>query len=256
MNHPFTSQHRYIPITKAIMEAKKDLALPKGSLILITGANGHVASNIVHEALQLGYRVRGSVRSAEKASQIKKIFPSDDYTSIIVPDLSEAGAFDEAVRGVDGIIHVATTTSFDPDPNKVIPITIAGATGILKSALKEPTVKSFVYTGTIPISMNPDPHYVLNASSWADDAVEQAWAPPPYTPERGFAVYKASKDLAERAIWEFVKTEKPHFLVNSVLPTTVFGRIVSSPSITGQWPIEVMRGTLPPGSGIREFPLI
>jgi uncharacterized protein YbjT (DUF2867 family) len=146
------------------MNSSKDFALSKGSLILVTGANGHVASNIVYEALQLGFRVRGTVRSQGKAQQLGRIFTSNTYTSVIVEDLSEAGAFDEAVRGVDGIIHIVTTTTFDPDPNKVIPATVAGATGILQSALGEPSVKPFVYTGTIPVGILPNEHFKLDGN--------------------------------------------------------------------------------------------
>jgi nucleoside-diphosphate-sugar epimerase len=234
------------------MSLSKDLALPNGSLILVTGANGHVASNIVYEALNLGYRVRGTVRSEERALQTQKIFSSDSYESIIVKDMSEIGAFDDAVRGVSGIIHVATTTTFDPDPNKVIPNTIAGATGILKSALGEPSVQRVVYTGSIPIGMRANEHYILDSTTWADEAVKAAWAPPPYNLDRGFVVYKASKDLAERAVWDFVKTHKPHFVVNSVLPTAIFGRIISSPSITGEWPLDILKGNMPPGTTPRK----
>jgi len=233
-----------------------DLAIPKGSLILVTGANGHVASNIVEEALGLGYRVRGTVRSDEKAAQLKKIFPSEAYSSFIVEDMSTSGAYDAAVQDVDAIIHPSTVTSFDPDPNKVIPATISGATGILYSALASPTVKRVVYTSTTPSLHPPNVRHKIDSNTWDEVSTEAAWAPPPYAPERGFFVYKASKVAAERAVWEFVKTHKPHFEVNVVLPGIVFGRIVTSPSFPGQLLIDLLNGKLPadtsPGKNLHQ----
>ncbi|GKZ52116.1 hypothetical protein AbraIFM66951_000537, partial [Aspergillus brasiliensis] len=45
------------------MISATDLALPKGALILVTGANGFIASHVSDQLLQMGYRVRGTVRS-------------------------------------------------------------------------------------------------------------------------------------------------------------------------------------------------
>lgn len=47
------------------------------------------------------------------------------------------GAYDEAVKSVDGIIHAASPVVFDAeDPQDVIRPAVEGATGILKSAAK------------------------------------------------------------------------------------------------------------------------
>ena len=49
---------------------------------------------------------------------------------VFVKDMSHEGAFDEAVKGVAGVAHTASNTTFDPDPNKVIPEVLAGISGI------------------------------------------------------------------------------------------------------------------------------
>jgi nucleoside-diphosphate-sugar epimerase len=41
--------------------------LEKGSTVLVTGVNGYIASHIAVQLIKAGYRVRGSVRSREKA---------------------------------------------------------------------------------------------------------------------------------------------------------------------------------------------
>ena len=78
--------------------------LPLDSLILITGVNGLVASHTADQALKAGYRVRGTVRSVEKAKWMVDKFTADygegRFELIEVKDLSGDGAFDNAIKGM------------------------------------------------------------------------------------------------------------------------------------------------------------
>jgi nucleoside-diphosphate-sugar epimerase len=228
----------------------EDLLFPKHGLILVTGANGHVASNIVTEALALGFRVRGTVRTQDKIAALERLFNNTNYTSIVVADMATPGAFDEAVQGVDVILVTATKLPGPADPNEIVPETIAGVEGLLKSALASPSVKRVVYTGTIPIAFSPGVAYKQDNTTWATDAVAAAFAPPLYLPGRTFINYKAAKNEAEKAMFEFVKTNSPHFTVNSVLPVAVFGRIITKASEPGEWPREILRGKFPAFGGV------
>lgn len=108
-------------IAAKVTGKSEDFALPKGSTILVTGASGFIGSHVVQEALNAGYKVVGTARSEEKAQNTKKIFNNNpNYSTAIVEDFQHEGAFDEAVKGVDSVIHVASDTTFDPDPNKVL----------------------------------------------------------------------------------------------------------------------------------------
>jgi nucleoside-diphosphate-sugar epimerase len=77
--------------------------LPKGSLILITGINGFVASHVANEFLQRGYRIRGTARDEQKALYMGEMYHSlygaDAFEPVVVPDLNAEGALDEAVKG-------------------------------------------------------------------------------------------------------------------------------------------------------------
>jgi nucleoside-diphosphate-sugar epimerase len=238
--------------------ASKDLLFPTSGTILVTGSNGHVASNIIVEALALGFKVRGTVRNPDKFPVLDKLYNNPNYSSVVVEDFITPGAFDEAVKGVDAILLTATPLPGPADPNDIVPQTIAYAVGVAKSALASPTVKRIVWTGTIPIVFNPGVAYKQDRTTWADDAVKAAWAPPPYTPDRAWVAYKAAKDEAERALFEFAKKENAHYTVNSVLPCCVFGRIITKPSDTGTWPQQILNGTVPPfgGNGRTFFPLV
>ncbi|KAK4447828.1 hypothetical protein QBC34DRAFT_486082 [Podospora aff. communis PSN243] len=204
--------------------------IPKGSLVLITGITGHVASELTKQFLDRGYRVRGTVRDLAKASWlVNDVFKSyvdrGELEVVPIPDIAAEGGFDDAVKGASAVAHVATI-GFDADPNKVVTPTVRSTLSILKAALKEPSVKRFVYTGSIVATTMVVPGNTENITkdSWNDAAVEIAWAPPPYNPDRTFPVYMASKVAAEKALWKFVEEEKPPFAVNVVTPQTIIGK--------------------------------
>jgi nucleoside-diphosphate-sugar epimerase len=73
--------------------------------VLVTGASGFIATHIVNAFLERGYNVRGTVRSESTAAKVKKTHPKyqDQLSFAIVPDIAAANAFDEAVKGVDGV---------------------------------------------------------------------------------------------------------------------------------------------------------
>lgn len=115
-----------------------ETTIPKGSWVLVTGATSYVASHIIKQFLERGYRVRGTVRNASDVSWIvneafKSYADTGDFKLIAVPDIGADHAFDEAIKGVSAILHVATVSSLSSDPNEVIPQTVAAATSILRN---------------------------------------------------------------------------------------------------------------------------
>ncbi|CAF9941169.1 MAG: hypothetical protein HETSPECPRED_002881 [Heterodermia speciosa] len=221
----------------------KSPAIAPGSLVLVTGVNGYIASHVADQLIQAGYRVRGTARDTSKTAWVSELFDKrygeGKFEPAIVGDMAEPGAFDEATQGVSGVVHVASVVTFDHDPNKVIPQVIAGAVNAIEAAAKTPSVKRFVYTSSSTAITAPRPNekYDLKVEDWNTADVEAAWKPPPYEPTRNWAVYGASKTQAEQAIWKFAKEKKPDFVVNAVLPNANIGEILSEkqPASTGAW---------------------
>ncbi|KAL9008663.1 MAG: hypothetical protein Q9173_006235 [Seirophora scorigena] len=149
------------------LRGKNPPAIPIGSLVLVTGISGCIGSHVADQLLQAGYRERGTVR--------------------------------DEIKGVSGVAHVASDVTFAPDPNKVIPGVIAAAISAASAAAKQASGKRFVYTSSSAAITNAKPNveHSISASQWNDVAVVDAWAPPPYTPDRGLSVYAASKVQAE-----------------------------------------------------------
>ena len=149
---------------------------------------------------------------------------------------------------MSGVIHVASILTFDPDPNKVIPGVVKGAVNAAASAAKQTSVKRFVFTSSSTAITVPKPNveFTISTDDWNDEAVEAAWKPPPYEKERAWPVYSASKTQAEQEMWKFTEENKPGFVLNTVLPDTNFGEILSDkqPASTGGWPKKIYNGEL------------
>ncbi|KAH6693494.1 aldehyde reductase [Plectosphaerella plurivora] len=204
--------------------------IPVGSLILVTGATGFIATHVIAKFLSRGYKVRGTVRNLEQASwlvndRFKASAETGDLHLITVPDLAAEHAFDDAVKGVSAIVHIASILTFDSNPHTVIPQAVAGVTSVLAAALKEPSVKEIVFTSSLVAATRAivDHETTIDQNSWNEEDVKAAWAPPPYEPSRAMYVYAASKVAAEKALWQFVEEKKPHYTVNAVGPSGVIG---------------------------------
>ncbi|KAF2814089.1 NAD(P)-binding protein [Mytilinidion resinicola] len=200
-----------------------------GGLILVTGANGYIGSHLIDHLLKKGYQVRGTVRDATAQAWMTSHF-GDKFSLVQVPDLSAPNALDEAVKGVNGIAHVASNVQFSPDAESFVPPVVQAAINVLEAAAKEPSVKSVVYCSSQAAMhrLNLNTPYELTADSWNDTAVEAAYKKDGAADmERMADVYSASKVLAERGSWEWVKKNQPHFVFNSVIPNVNFGGVVS-----------------------------
>lgn len=231
--------------------AKDPLALPVGSLILVTGSSGFIGSHVACEALLFGYRVRGAVRSEAKAKLVTDHFDNPNFSAHVIADLTDEDALASLVRNCVGIIHVASNTTLSPDPKVVIAPTVAIATSILKAAQRSGTCRRFVYTSSASAVCIPPPNTPmrLDASMWNDVSVAKArsYTQAPFPPDAFYHVYAASKTLAEQAVWEFVADEKPSFTVNTIIPNTNIGCILlkaQPPTSSANFALAVLKGRL------------
>ncbi|TFY51471.1 hypothetical protein EVG20_g10988 [Dentipellis fragilis] len=145
---------------------------------LVTGANGYVAVWVVRRLLEDGYSVRGTVRSADKATHLRELFGlyGDKLELVVLPDITEEGAFDEAVKGIDLVEHTASPFTYQADKaDDLIAPGLKGTTGILNSIKKNAK---------------------YDESDWNDSSVEVVTK----NPKESLPVYwyPASKTLGEK----------------------------------------------------------
>ncbi|KAK4938058.1 hypothetical protein LTR66_015133, partial [Elasticomyces elasticus] len=103
--------------------------------VLITGASGFLAAHVLTAFLEAGYKVRGTVRSESTAEKVRKSHAKyvDNLSFAIVRDITASGAFDEAVDGVDGVIHTASpfVVQVQDNEKELLDPAIKGTVGIL-----------------------------------------------------------------------------------------------------------------------------
>lgn len=196
--------------------------------VLLTGGSGFIASHCIDALLQRGHSVVFTVRSAEKGRKVLDNHmgtAASQLSYVVVKDIAEETAFDEALQTVppfDAVLHTASPFHLNiNDPKELLTPAIVGTTGILK-ALKRlaPSVKRVVITSSFAAMLSPGQHPTkYDETSWNPITQEEAVQNPANA-------YRASKTFAERAAWEFVEREKPHFDLATINPPLVLGPVV------------------------------
>ncbi|KAL8683315.1 MAG: hypothetical protein Q9186_000698 [Xanthomendoza sp. 1 TL-2023] len=199
--------------------------------VLLTGGSGFIAVHVLEALLTQGHSVVTSVRSETKAQMLRDTFPkygSDKLDFVIVPDIAEAGAFDDAVQSdppFEWVLHTASPFHFNITDTKkdLLDPAISGTTGVLKAIQKyAPSVKRVIITSSFAAIINPKlgnrVGYTYNEGDWNPTTEEEAIQSPPNG-------YRASKTLAEKAAWDFAAKEQPNFTISTINPPLVFGPI-------------------------------
>ena len=125
-------------------------------LILVTGASGFVGKWCVVKLLQKGYRVRGTVRSEAKATQVRDTVTREvgpeaaGRLDLIHCDILDDGGWADAMRGVDAVMHVATAIRGDEpkDQSVVIRPAMEGTARVLRFA-HQAGIKRVILTSSI-----------------------------------------------------------------------------------------------------------
>ncbi|KAK4060772.1 uncharacterized protein Triagg1_10615 [Trichoderma aggressivum f. europaeum] len=132
--------------------------LPKGSLVLVTGAFGYIRAHVTKQLLH---------QSANSSPEV-----------VILNNINDKNQIQQAIQGVAGLVYIAAPNTFSPDPNET-------------PRLRKKSVKEFVYTSTIgAATMLPaQPGFHSDGTNWNESARALDWAPPPYTPDPSMIAY-------------------------------------------------------------------
>ncbi|XP_076895670.1 putative anthocyanidin reductase [Bidens hawaiensis] len=209
----------------------------------VTGATGYIGSWLVKTLLDKGYAVNATVRNLDNCDRLLKLWRGGDRLKLFKADLHEEGSFDEAVRGCDGVFHVAASMDVIVKPtdddraveSNVIKPSINGALNILKSCLRSNSVKRVVFTSSIS-TMTARGEWVQIVDESCQVPVDAVWN----NKSSGW-VYVLSKRLTEDAAFQFAKENNIQLV--SIITTTASG-----PFLTLSVPLSV-RVLLSPVTG-------
>ena len=191
--------------------------------VLVTGASGFIAQQLILDLLEAGHSVRGTVRSLAKGDAVRdalgKHSPRAGDLDLVAADLEGDEGWAEAVRGVDVVHHVASPFPLGApkDPDELIRPAREGTLRVLRAAHAEGVGRVIVTSSCAAIAYGHD--------ELPESFTEADWSRPENAKDCG--PYAASKTLAERAAWDYVANEGQGIGLTAINPVGVYGPVLS-----------------------------
>lgn len=108
-------------------------------VVLITGVTGLVGSAVAKEFLSHGLSVRALVRNPSSHAFVKSI---SDKIEIVEGDILDVLSLEEAMKGVDYVVHAAAVVSFSPKERDLMyKVNIEGTANVVNACLFAKTKK-------------------------------------------------------------------------------------------------------------------
>ncbi|WP_433557762.1 NAD-dependent epimerase/dehydratase family protein [Pseudonocardia xinjiangensis] len=189
-----------------------------GRVLMVTGATGYLGSALLELAVREGHEVRVLVRDATKAADL---LPAE--VDVVVGDLADAEAVRRAVRGCDGVLHVAGSVESSLERARIA--NVEGTRSVLAAAV-DAGVRRFVYTSSSAA--------VIDATGLV---AETPSAPPALTDP-----YSATKAAAEELVLAAAADGLGAVVVN---PVSIYGPSPLGPFSYNSLFLAAARGEVP-----------
>jgi nucleoside-diphosphate-sugar epimerase len=173
--------------------------------ILITGGTGFLGAYIIQELVEQGY----AVRAIRRSQKLPFFIPAAilDRVEWVNGDILDVVSLDEALEGIDTVIHAAAKVSFDPKEKKeLFNVNIDGTANMVNMAL-EKNVRRFVHISSVA---------ALGRTASGDTVTEKKkWQASKLNTQ-----YAISKYHAEREVWRGMGEGLDVVVLN---PSTILG---------------------------------
>lgn len=151
-------------------------------MVLVTGGTGFLGAYIIKALVEKNYEVKAIRRSSKLPSFIsKEIFEKVEWLD---GDVLDVISLEEAMEGVDTVIHAAAIVSFgNKDKAKMYQVNVEGTANVVNMAL-EKKVKRFVHISSIAaIGRREDGGHVNEEKKWEESKVNTHYAKSKYRSE-------------------------------------------------------------------------
>jgi len=212
------------------------------SPILVTGASGFVALHTVIQLLQRGDKVRATLRSLSRADEIRatiaKHVEVGDKLEFVAVDLMQDSGWDEALRGCEYVLHIASPFPlFEPKhEDELIVPAVQGTQRVLRAAHNANVKRVIVVSSVAAVyAGHAHEHRTFTENDWS-------------IVENQISAYSKSKTLAEREAWKFINGAENinKMEMVAVNPPLILGPILNKDFHTSIEFIRVfMRGEVP-----------
>jgi nucleoside-diphosphate-sugar epimerase len=162
------------------------MVTPEGEFprqVLVTGASGFLGSAVVRRAVEEGIKVRALSRRTGPAAE------GVEWRSA---DIRDPKALDEALQGVDGVIHAAGLAHVfrDPDPTAFTSVNEIGTINVAEASARA-KIRHLVLVSSVSV-------YGPHAAASCDEAA-------PCRPEGPYAISKYRAELGANRVAEATK---------------------------------------------------
>ena len=187
--------------------------IDKSKPVMVTGANGYVASWVVKRLLEEGLTVHAAVRNPENKEKMahlhKAAADSSGQIKFFAGDLLKPDSYKAAMEGCELVYHTASPFTTDvKDPQKeLIDPAVNGTENVLNSAKEVSTVKRVIVTSSCA-AIYTDAIDSVNAPG--GKLTEEIWNS---TASLDYQPYSYSKTLAEKKAWEIQASQSAWDLV-------------------------------------------
>jgi nucleoside-diphosphate-sugar epimerase len=173
--------------------------------ILVTGGTGFIGAYIIKELVEKGY----AVRAIRHSKAIPFFMPAhiNDKVEWVPGDVLDVIALDEAMEGVDAVIHAAAKVSFhDTDRRTLYKINIEGTANVVNLALEKNIDRLVHISSVAAIGRTITGETITEDKKWL--------------PGKWHTTYAISKYHAELEVWRAAAEGLNAVILN---PSTVIG---------------------------------
>ncbi|MDP4148956.1 MAG: NAD-dependent epimerase/dehydratase family protein [Bacteroidota bacterium] len=172
---------------------------------LVTGGTGFLGAYVIQELVEKGYRVRAIRRSDHSPFYI----PASVLQQVewIPGDLLDPAGLEEAMEGMDAVVHAAAKVSFTrKDRRAMFQTNIEGTANVVNAALSM-GIRRFVHVSSVAaLGRTENEETVTEQKKWVDSKLN--------------TTYALSKYHGEMEVWRAMAEGLPGVIVN---PGTILG---------------------------------
>lgn len=191
--------------------------------VLVTGANGFIARQLIVDLLAKGYRVRGTLRSLDRADALKSLlsqYAPVEKLSFIAAELMNDRDWAEAMHDMQAVFHLASP--FPPadvrDRSSLVRPAVEGSLRVLKAARAAGVTRVIVTSSMAAVVYG----HAGKTATRVTPYTEHDWS---NLQSGHLAAYHESKTRAELAAWDFA-IKNPDMQITSINPGAVFGPVL------------------------------
>ncbi len=178
--------------------------------VLITGATGLVGRAIAKHLIQKKMDVYCLVRPESNWHKIDSI---NKNIHLIEGDILDVSSLENAVSGMDYIVHAAAIVSFSPkNRSQMYKVNVEGTANVVNCALLHPSIKKLVFISSIAALGRPSTPEIIAGNPITEN---QKWEESPLNSH-----YAVSKFQAECEVWRGYAEGLPMVILN---PTIILG---------------------------------